>query len=87
MASGTANAHQTKGDIQQIVDRVRAGDVRTGSRLIRNIEDQNPRATEVIKALFSLTGNAHVIGITGAPGAGKSTLSDALITSYRRQGK
>lgn len=87
MATGTAKTHQTKDAIHQIVDRVRAGDVRTVSRLIRNIEDKNPRATEVIKTLFPLTGHAHVIGLTGAPGAGKSTLSDALITSYRRQGK
>ncbi|MDZ7762263.1 MAG: methylmalonyl Co-A mutase-associated GTPase MeaB [Desulfovermiculus sp.] len=87
MGTGRTNAHQTKGGIHQIVDRIRAGDVRTVSRLIRHIEDKNPRATEVIKALFPLTGHAHVIGLTGAPGAGKSTLNDALITSYRRQGK
>ncbi|MFW5970946.1 MAG: methylmalonyl Co-A mutase-associated GTPase MeaB, partial [Desulfovermiculus sp.] len=76
-----------KSGIEQIVERIRSGDVRTASRLIRNIEDKSPRATEVIKALFPLTGNAHVIGLTGAPGAGKSTLSDALITNYRKQGK
>jgi len=72
---------------QQIVERIQSADVRTVSRLIRNIEDKNPRATEVIKALFPLTGHAHVIGLTGAPGAGKSTLSDALISNYRKQGK
>jgi LAO/AO transport system kinase len=78
---------QGRSGIEQIVERIRSGDVRTASRLIRNIEDKSPRATEVIKALFPLTGNAHVIGLTGAPGAGKSTLSDALITNYRKQGK
>jgi len=87
LATGTRNDDKTSGGIEPIVDRIRAGDVRTVSRLIRNIEDKNPRATEVIKALFPLTGQAHVIGLTGAPGAGKSTLSDALITSYRRLGK
>ncbi|MFW5997548.1 MAG: methylmalonyl Co-A mutase-associated GTPase MeaB [Desulfovermiculus sp.] len=76
-----------KSGIEQIVERITSGDVRTASRLIRNIEDKSSRATEVIKALFPLTGNAHVIGLTGAPGAGKSTLSDALITNYRKQGK
>ncbi|MFP4259079.1 MAG: methylmalonyl Co-A mutase-associated GTPase MeaB [Desulfovermiculus sp.] len=76
-----------KSGIEQIVERITSGDVRTASRLIRNIEDKSSRATEVIKALFPLTGNAHVVGLTGAPGAGKSTLSDALITNYRKQGK
>ena len=81
------SAGRDKSGIEQIVERITSGDVRTASRLIRNIEDKSPRATEVIKALFPLTGNAHVIGLTGAPGAGKSTLSDALITNYRKQGK
>ncbi|MGM0538997.1 MAG: methylmalonyl Co-A mutase-associated GTPase MeaB [Thermodesulfobacteriota bacterium] len=87
MATEKDNAGQDKSGIEQIAERITSGDVRTASRLIRNIEDKSPRATEVIKALFPLTGNAHVIGLTGAPGAGKSTLSDALITNYRKQGK
>jgi LAO/AO transport system kinase len=87
LARESENAEQVHNRTQQIVDRVQAGDVRTVSRLIRHIEDKNPKATEVIKALFPLTGQAHVIGLTGAPGAGKSTLSDALITNYRKQGK
>ncbi|WP_084287970.1 methylmalonyl Co-A mutase-associated GTPase MeaB [Desulfovermiculus halophilus] len=93
MNKGTVLAEQTHTPAQgpnttdRIVERIRNGDVRTVSRLIRNIEDKNPRATELIKSLFPLTGRAHVIGLTGAPGAGKSTLSDALITNYRKQGK
>ncbi|HOD28383.1 MAG TPA: methylmalonyl Co-A mutase-associated GTPase MeaB [Syntrophales bacterium] len=65
--------------------KIRAGDVRTASRLIRNLEDQLPEATETLKHIFPHTGRAHIIGITGAPGAGKSTLTDALISSFRRQ--
>jgi LAO/AO transport system kinase len=93
MNKGTVLAEKTHTPAQgpnttdQIVERIRNGDVRTVSRLIRNIEDKKPRATELIKSLFPLTGRAHVIGLTGAPGAGKSTLSDALITNYRKQGK
>jgi LAO/AO transport system kinase len=87
LAKESESAEQGKSRTQQIVERIQAGDVRTVSRLIRHIEDKNPKATEVIKALFPLTGQAHVIGLTGAPGAGKSTLSDALITNYRKQGK
>ena len=93
MNTGTAAEHRSaQADedskrCQEVVQRVKAGDVRTVSRLIRHIEDKNPRATEIIKTLYPLTGGAHVIGLTGAPGAGKSTLSDALITNYRKQGK
>ncbi len=70
-----------------VAQKVRSGDIRIVSRLIRNIEDKSPRAKEVIKSLYPHTGNAHVIGLTGPPGAGKSTISDALITAYRAQGK
>ncbi len=70
-----------------IVEKIRSGNVRFVSRLIRNIEDQQPRAKEAIKAIFPYTGNAYVIGFTGSPGVGKSTLTDSLITSFRNQGK
>jgi LAO/AO transport system kinase len=73
--------------VQDKVDRVRSGDVRMVSRLIRRLEDDSPRAKEVVKALYPHTGKARVVGLTGAPGAGKSTLSDALITCCRQQGK
>jgi len=71
----------------EIIDRIKSGDVRTVSRMIRNIEDRVEAAKAVIKEIYPHTGRAHVIGLTGAPGAGKSTLSDALITNYRKQGK
>src|SRR5512137_176026 len=67
--------------------KIRAGDVRTASRLIRNLEDDLPEAKTAIKRIFPHTGRAHVIGITGAPGAGKSTLVDALISSFRKKEK
>ncbi|MFP4392902.1 MAG: methylmalonyl Co-A mutase-associated GTPase MeaB [Desulfohalobiaceae bacterium] len=70
-----------------VVQKVRSGDIRIVSRLIRNIEDKQPRAKEAIKSLYPYTGQAHVIGLTGPPGAGKSTISDSLITAYREQGK
>lgn len=68
-------------------DGVLAGDVRKASRLMRLIDDQSPVATEALKLLFPKTGRAWVLGITGSPGAGKSTLTDRLITAYRAQGK
>ena len=67
--------------------KIRAGDVRTASRLIRNLEDGLPEAKSSIKRIFPHTGRAHVLGITGSPGAGKSTLVDALISSFRKKEK
>ncbi|MBN2282653.1 MAG: methylmalonyl Co-A mutase-associated GTPase MeaB [Deltaproteobacteria bacterium] len=68
-------------------DKIRKGDVRTATRLIRNIEDSIPEAKTAIKHLFPFTGRAHVVGLTGAPGAGKSTLIDSLISRYRKMNK
>ena len=74
-------------DALAIAERVRAGDVRTAARLMRNLDDGSPEAVEVLRALFPHTGNAYVIGITGSPGAGKSSITDRLIGWYRQQGK
>ena len=76
----------TTEDKEQI-RKIRAGDVRTASRLIRNLEDDLPEAKSSIKRIFPHTGRAHVVGITGSPGAGKSTLVDALIASFRKKEK
>ena len=67
--------------------KIREGDVRTASRLIRNIEDDISETRQIIKDIFLHTGNAHIIGITGSPGAGKSTLVDGLIEWNRGIGK
>ncbi len=67
--------------------KIRKGDVRTATRLIRNIENNVPGAKSTIKHLFPFTGKAHVTGLTGAPGAGKSTLIDSLISQYRKKDK
>jgi len=67
------------------VKKIKQGDVRTVSRLIRNLEDGVDEAKNTIKHLFPMTGNAHVIGITGSPGAGKSTLVDGLVESFRKK--
>ncbi|MEF8889231.1 MAG: methylmalonyl Co-A mutase-associated GTPase MeaB [Desulfohalobiaceae bacterium] len=67
-------------------ERIRGGDIRLASRLIRNLEDNSPRAREIVKELFPYTGKARVLGLTGAPGSGKSTITDHLISSYRSTG-
>src|ERR671930_81349 len=70
-----------------LADRVLAGDIRAASRLMRSIEDGDPSATRALQALFPNTGRAWVVGITGSPGSGKSTLTDKLIAHYRAAGK
>jgi GTPase len=72
-------------NLQHWVDRIRAGDVRALARAISTIEDNRPESRELLKALFNFSGRARVIGLTGAPGAGKSTLVDQLAREYRKQ--
>ncbi len=64
-----------------------SGDVRAIARAITAIEDHDPQAEELLKQIFPSTGRAHVIGVTGAPGTGKSTLVDRLAAHYRRAGE
>ena len=71
----------------EITKKICAGDVRSASRLIRDLEDKLPEARPRLKQLFPYTGKSFIIGITGAPGAGKSTLTDALIGELRKQKK
>ena len=69
-----------------LVDRVAAGETNAVARAISKIEDGAADVAELMKQLFPRTGRALIIGITGAPGAGKSTLVDKLAAFYRRQG-
>jgi LAO/AO transport system kinase len=64
-----------------------AGDVRTAARLMRDLDDRRNNALASLKALFPHTGKAYLVGITGNPGAGKSTVVDALISHYRSLGE
>ena len=67
------------------MQEIRSGDVRRLARAITAIENGAPESTALLKALFPYSGNARVIGLTGAPGAGKSTLVDHLAREYRKQ--
>jgi LAO/AO transport system kinase len=73
----------TQTQLEQILQR----DARAVARAISAIENETPAATELLKALFTHTGRGLVIGITGAPGAGKSSLVDKLALQYRAQEK
>jgi len=68
-----------------LADRVLAGDPRAIARGISLIEDEDPSSAEFVRAIFGSTGRAYLIGVTGPPGAGKSTLVDRLIAAMRTQ--
>ena len=70
-----------------MIAKILAGDVAEAARLIRDLDDRRPAALAAVKALFPHTGRAYVVGVTGNPGAGKSTLVDALISHYRAAGE
>jgi LAO/AO transport system kinase len=72
-------------DIQPWLDRLRSGDIRALARGISMVENRSPGWSELLKALFPYSGRARVLGLTGPPGAGKSTLVDQLARFYRKQ--
>jgi LAO/AO transport system kinase len=71
--------------IPDLVSRARAGDPRAVARLISQVEDASPALREVMSLLAPHTGRAGVLGITGAPGVGKSTMTSALVSAFRAE--
>lgn len=70
-----------------LADRVLAGDARAIARAITLIEDEAPAGADLLRAIFPKTGRAYVVGVTGPPGAGKSTLVDKLTAAIRATGR
>ena len=68
-----------------LAERVLAGDARAVSRAISVVEREDPASAALIGRLFARTGHARVVGLTGAPGVGKSTLVDRLTAAFRRE--
>lgn len=73
--------------VRSLVDGLLAGDKRSAAKLISLIEDDEPQATEALALVYPHTGRAHVIGFTGAPGVGKSSLVNRLVREFRSRGQ
>lgn len=76
----------TTPELEALVASARAGGVRAIARLITLVENNSPHLREAMRLLAPDTGRAHVVGLTGSPGVGKSTLAAALIGAYRERG-
>ncbi len=74
------------GTVEKLLGGLLEGDVLAASRLITLVENESPVAQEIMRRVSRFTGNAYVLGITGPPGAGKSTIVDKLVPLFRRQG-
>ncbi|HYK50681.1 MAG TPA: methylmalonyl Co-A mutase-associated GTPase MeaB [Terriglobales bacterium] len=73
--------------LQLLIDQLRAGDPRSLSRVITAVENRTLGWSELLKALFPHSGHARILGLTGPPGAGKSTLVDQLARHYRKENR
>ena len=71
--------------LSNLISALRSGDARALARAISAVENRQPGWSDLLKALFSYTGKARILGLTGAPGAGKSTLVDQLAKHYRQE--
>jgi LAO/AO transport system kinase len=79
----TVRLNASSNNVQTVIEQFRSGDARALARAISTVENRAPGWSDLLKALFPYTGHARVIGLTGAPGAGKSTLVDQLARLYR----
>ena len=85
-ASILTNSMAPSSDPQGLIDAARQGDRRALAKLISVVENKLPGAEETLAQLYAATGSAWTTGITGAPGSGKSTLTDLLIATARERG-
>lgn len=73
--------------MQELIRRFRNGEQRALARVITILENESTGAEEIMKELYPLTGRAYILGLTGSPGAGKSSLVDRLTSQLRKQGQ
>jgi LAO/AO transport system kinase len=70
-----------------LAKRILEGDIRAASKLMRDIDDRMPTALGSLKELYPKTGRAYIIGVTGPPGSGKSTIVDKMVDFFRKEEK
>ncbi len=86
MCGSSLQTKRELGDSLALAEQVKAGNARAVSRVITLLENQDPDGIAILRLLGSVNHGATVIGVTGYPGTGKSTLIDRLVTAYRRLG-
>jgi LAO/AO transport system kinase len=84
--AGQPEAGQQSTRVGAVLDQALTGDPRALARLLSLVEDESPQVRLVIKDLLPSTGRARIIGLTGAPGVGKSTVTSALVGAFRAVG-
>ncbi len=80
-------AKASRDSVEGLVESLLKGDKRSAGKLISLIEDDEPEAVEAVARIFPHTGRAHVVGLTGPPGVGKSSLINRLVRAFRSRGK
>jgi LAO/AO transport system kinase len=75
------------GQAADLAERVVRGDLRAAARAARLVDDRTPGYRDLLRALYPRTGRAWILGVTGTPGAGKSTLTDRLVARERKRGR
>jgi LAO/AO transport system kinase len=79
-------ARHAPGDPEALITAARTGNPRALARLVSLVEDESAELPRVMKVIAPMTGRAHIVGLTGSPGVGKSTVTGALVRCYRDQG-
>jgi len=87
ISEATVRRRPAAQDPGALIDRARSGDPRALARLVSLVENRSPELRAVMKAIAPYTGQARVIGLTGSPGVGKSTVTAALVAAYRAAGQ
>jgi len=77
----------SRDSVRGLVDSLRKGDKRSAGKLISLIEDDEPEAVEALARIYPHTGRAHVVGFTGPPGVGKSSLINRLVRTFRSRAR
>ena len=73
--------------MEKLIGKALDGDHRSIARLISLVESESPQAEHIMRKIYPHSGKAHIIGLTGSPGAGKSTLADKVIAHFKELGK